>query len=172
MLRLFVLIVFLTGISALAHAQTPGSTYADLQSTLEAAQAGAIRPGDESLSCEALESELVATVKQPALQSYVAKSGAAAQEQLAAMNAASAGIATQSALTLFSSVVPGGAWAGLGAAAAQAQAQQAQAATNIQQRMQEAQEVMGIMPYIMRGQRVIELAQARNCAWLREGSSR
>jgi hypothetical protein len=172
MLRLFVLIVFLSGISTLASAQTPASTYGELQSALEAAQAGATRPGDESLSCEALETELVATVKQPAVQSYVAKSGAVAQERAAALNAASAGMATQSALTLFSSIVPGGAWAGHAAAVAQAQAQQAQAATNIQQRMQQAQEMMGIMPYLMRGQRVIELAQARSCAWLQEGLSR
>jgi len=27
--------------------------------------------------------------------------------------------------------------------------------------------MMGIMPYLMRGQRVIELAQARSCAWVR-----
>ena len=54
MLRLFVLIVFLSGISTLASSQTRGSTYGELQSTLDAAQAGAIRPGDESLTCEAL----------------------------------------------------------------------------------------------------------------------
>lgn len=172
MLRLFVLIAFLSGISALASAQTSGSTYGELQSSLEAAQAGAIRAGDESLSCEALESELVATVKQPAVQSYVAKSGAAAQERAAALNTGPSLTATRSALTLFSSIVPGGAWAGHAAGAAQAQAQQAQATSNIQQRMQQAQEIMGIIPYLMRGQRVIELAQARNCAWLREGLSR
>jgi hypothetical protein len=43
----------------------------------------------------------------------------------------------------------------------------AQAARNMQERMQQAQEMMGIMPYLMRGQRVIELAQARSCAWVR-----
>jgi hypothetical protein len=172
MVRLFLLIVFLSGIAALASAQTPESTYRELQSTLDVSQAGAIRPGDESLSCEALESELVAAVKQPAVQWYVAKSGAAAQERAAALNAASAGTAAQSALTLFSSIVPGGAWAGHAAGVAQAQAQQAQAASNIQQRMQRAQEMIGIMPYLMRGQRVIDLAQVRNCAWLRDGLSR
>ena len=111
-------------------------------------------------------------MKRPGVQSYVAKSGAAAQEQAAALNAASGRIASQSAVTLFSSIIPGGAWAGHAAAAAQAQAQQAQAASNIQQRMQQAQEMMGIMPYLMRGQRVIDLAQARNCTWLPQGLSR
>ncbi|HZO00375.1 MAG TPA: hypothetical protein VFB93_04180 [Burkholderiales bacterium] len=46
-----------------------------------------------------------------------------------------------------------------------AQSQQIEAAQNIQQRMQQAQEMIGIMPQMMRGQRVIELAQARNCEW-------
>ncbi len=34
--------------------------------------------------------------------------------------------------------------------------------------MQMAQEMMSIMPQMMRGNRVIQLAQARNCAWLAE----
>lgn len=63
MLRLSILIAFLSGISALAAAQMPGTTYGEMQSTLEAAQAGANRPGDESLSCEALERELVASAQ-------------------------------------------------------------------------------------------------------------
>jgi hypothetical protein len=148
-LRLSVLFAVLSGISALSSGQTPGTTYGEMQSTLAAAQAGANRTGDESLSCESLESELVTTAKHPAVQSY-----------------------TQGALTLFSSVVPGGAWAGHAVGVAQAQAQQAQAASNIEQRMQQAQEMMGIMPQLMRGQRILELAQARNCAWVREGMSR
>src|SRR5688572_1953809 len=149
MLRRLALIAFLSGISTLASAQTPESTYSELQSSLEAAQTGAIRAGDESLGCEALESELVATVKQPAVQSYIAKSGAVAQERSKALNTVPTQTASQSALTLFSSIVPGGAWAGHAAGVAQAQAQQAQAASNIQQRMQQAQEMMGIIPYLM-----------------------
>ncbi|MFN2400233.1 MAG: hypothetical protein ABR543_16585 [Gemmatimonadaceae bacterium] len=172
MLRLSVLIALLGGISASTSAQTPGTMYGDLQSALEKAQAGAHRPGDESLSCEALESELVAAAKDPALQSYVAKMGAVAQEKLGALNAASKVMAAQSAVTVFSSIVPGGAWAGQAAAAAQLPAQQAQAARNIQEAMQQAQEMMPVMPQLMRGQRVIELAQARDCAWLREGLAR
>jgi len=164
---LLALIGIVSGISATASAQSPGSTYDQLQSTYESAQAAAIRPGDEALTCEALESELVASVKQPAVQSYVAKSGAAAQERMAAMNQAPPGAAAQAALTVFSSIVPGGAWAGMAAGAAQGQAAQAQATRNMQERMQQAQEMMGIMPYLMRGQRVIELAQARSCAWVR-----
>ncbi len=166
MLRIFVLIVALGGMSAPARAQTPASTYTDLQAGLEAAQAAANRPGDAALGCDALEKELVASVKHPAVESYVAKSGAAAKQQQAALNAAKGRAATQSALTLFGSLVPGAAGAGLAGTAAMGQAQQAEAAQNIEQRMQQAQEMIGIMPHMMRGQRVIELAQARNCEWL------
>ena len=172
MLQLLVVIVLLSAGSTVVWAQTPASTYGQLQSGLEAAQKGAIRPGDGALSCEALETELVAVAKEPVFQSHVAKWGAAAQEKMAAMNAAAPSVAAQSALALFSSIVPGGAWAGQAAAAAQAQGQQAQAAANMQQAMQQAQEMMAIMPQLMRGQRVAELAQARNCAWVRQGAPR
>jgi hypothetical protein len=161
MRRLFVLMVVVSGISAAARAQTPASTYTDLQAALEAAQAAANRPGDASLDCDALD----ASVKHPAVESYIAKSGAAAKQQQAAMDAAKGRAATQTALTLFGSLVPGGAALGLAGTAAMAQSQQIEAAQNIQQRMQQAQGMIGIMPQMMRGQRVIELAQARNCDW-------
>jgi hypothetical protein len=165
MVQLFVMMAVLSATTAPAHAQITGPNYTDLQAGLEAAQAAANRPGDASLGCEALENELVTAVNEPAVQAYIAKSGAAAQEQAAALNAARGRAAAQSALTLFSSLVPGGATAGHAAGAAQAQAQQAQAAANMQQRMQQAQEMIGIMPQMMRGQRVIELAQQKNCDW-------
>lgn len=171
-LTLAVLTAFLSGTAAWCAAQSPETRYRELQSALEAAQAQALRPGDEALSCQALESELVTTANDPSVQSVVAKQGAAAQEQQAAINAASSRIASQTAVTVFSSIVPGGGWAGLAMGMAQGQAQQAQAASNIQQRMQQSQEMMGIMPQIMRGARVMELAQARNCAWLRDALSR
>ena len=83
------------------------------------------------------------------------------------MNAASAGMGTQAAITIMSSVVPGGAWAGHAASVAQAEAAKGQAARNMQQSMQQAQEMMTIMPQMMRGNRVIELAQ-RDCQWLKD----
>ena len=120
------------------------------------------------MGCDALQSELVASAKDPALQSFVAKSGAIAQEKMAAMNAAAAGMGTQAAITIMSSVVPGGAWAGHAASVGQAEAAKAQAGRNMQQQMQQAQEMMTIMPQLMRGQTVIELAQRRDCTWLKE----
>ena len=164
-------IAMLCGICATAWAQTPATMYGDLQSSLSAAEAAANRPGDDALGCDALQIELVASAKDPAVQAFVAKSGAIAQEKMAAMNAAAAGMGTQMAMTIMSSIAPGGGWGGYGANVAQAEAAKAQAGRNMQQQMQLAQDMMTIMPQMMRGQRVIELAQRRDCAWLREAMS-
>ena len=166
MRRLLVVAIWF-GTFGVALGQSPATMTGDMQSSLAAAEAAANRPGDESLGCEALQAELVANAKDPAVQSYVAKSGAIAQDKLAAMNAA-AGMGTQAAMTIMSSVVPGGAWAGYGASVAQAEAGKAQAARNMQQQMQLAQAMMTIMPQMMRAQRVIELAQRRDCQWLKD----
>ena len=164
-------IAFVSGLGASSAAQTPGITPEELEAALAAAQAQAARPGDESLDCEALQGELVAAAKDPAVQAHVSKSGAVAQEKIAAMNRASALVAAQAALTIFSAMVPGGAWLGQAAASAQLPAQQAQAAQNLEQSVEQAREMMTIMPQIMRGQRVIELAQARACDWLSQDES-
>jgi hypothetical protein len=165
------MIALLCGVSAFAWSQTPATMYGDLQSSLSAAEAAANRPGDDALGCDALQTELVASAKDPAVQAFVAKSGAIAQEKMAAMNSAGAGVGAQMAMTIMSSIVPGGGWAGYGANVAQAQAAQVQAARNMQQQMQQAQELMTIMPQMMRGQRVIELAQRRDCGWLQDAMS-
>ena len=54
------------------------------------------------------------------------------------------------------------------AAAAQAQAAQAsvEAARNVQQMEERMNDMMTILPQMMRGQRLMELAQARKCDWL------
>ena len=91
MLRMFISIVGLSGLSAVASAQTPESTYGQLQERLAAAEAAAVRPGDEALGCDGLATELVAVAKDPAVQAYVAKAGADAQQKYAAMEAAAAG---------------------------------------------------------------------------------
>jgi hypothetical protein len=105
-------IALLCGVSGSAWTQTPATTYGDLQFSLSAAEAAANRPGDDALGCDALQTELVASAKDPAVQAFVAKSGAIAQEKMAAMNAAAAGMGTQTAMAIMSSIVPGGAWAG------------------------------------------------------------
>lgn len=167
-MRRLLVVVMSCGALGAVLAQSPAAMHGDLQSALAAAEAAANRPGDESLGCDALQSELVATAKDPAVQSFVAKSGAIAQEKMAAMNAAAAGMGAQAAMTIMSSVMPGGGWAGYGANVAQAEAAKVQAGRNMQQMMQQAQEMMTIMPQMMRGQKVIELAQRRDCQWLKD----
>lgn len=168
MRRLFLSIVLLTGTATVVSAQTAATLQRDLESTLQAAQAAANRPGDESLDCEALQNELFANAKHPAVQSRIATAGAWAQDKQAAMNPMGGEMTTQGALTLFGGLVPGGDYAAIAAARAQAPMQQAQVARNLQQSTRMAQDMMGILPQMMRGQRVVELARARNCAWLQE----
>lgn len=158
---------FAGGLSGSADAQTPPTNFMEMQSRLEAAQANASRAGDAALTCDRLESELITTANDPALQSFVSRSGVIAKEKMDATKAASGRAATQTALTVISSVVPGGAMPGFLGMAAQTQAQQPDAARNIQQNMQQMQDMIAILPQLTRGQRVIELAQARNCDWSR-----
>lgn len=53
--------------------------YQRMLTELQAAQASASRPGDENLSCEAIEAELAAITADPAFQAYMAAASAAAQ---------------------------------------------------------------------------------------------
>lgn len=163
MARLLVSIALLGAAVAAARAQAPVNTM-ELGAALQAAQAAAVRPGDDALDCDALEKELTAVAGDPALQSSTQASSAALQERAAAPSGPSA--ATSAALTLFSSLVPGGDMAGLAAGAAQARAGQAQAAASMQARMQQMQAMMANLPVFMRGQRIVQLAQARNCDWV------
>jgi hypothetical protein len=148
-----------------------------------AAEANASRPGDEDLSCEALQAEMVAIAQSPEMQAFVQTAGAQAQADLAEINAAQAAQQQASASRpgLFRQMVQGAA-AGVvpGVGQAQAQAQQAAAiaqAAEAQERARQNQQSMlalggqvaTIAGPAMRGQRVMELAQARDCAWLEEG---
>jgi len=49
---------------------------------------------------------------------------------------------------------------------AQAEQSAAAAARNIQQLEERMNEMMTILPQVMRGQRLLELAQGRKCDWL------
>jgi hypothetical protein len=51
------------------------------------------------------------------------------------------------------------------ASVAENQAKVAQGAARVQARMAEGQQMMAFMPKLMRGQRLVELAMARQCAW-------
>lgn len=141
--------------------------------------ANAVREGDEDFSCEALQSEMVAIAQSPEMQS-LAGFGQQAQADLSAVQQAAAEEAGRSRPRLFRQMVQGAATGvvpgvGRGAAAAQQAAAAAQAAQMAQQTNANLERVASLGEQAavmagpaMRGQRVLELAQARNCAWVQE----
>jgi hypothetical protein len=147
----------------------PGNVdYLKLQQSMQAAQAHASHAGDDALDCAGLENEMIAITTDPALKEQVAELGDQTREYQAGMTGADAQISIQTALSVYASLVPGGGWAQLGAAQAQMPAQRAQAAKRQDQIRSQGQAMMPFLPQMMRGQRVIELAQQRECAWVVE----
>jgi hypothetical protein len=165
MLRLSLLVI-LTCARCFAFQAGPDLQGAEkMQAAFEKAQADANRPGDEKLDCDALKQEMIENASRPEVQAYVEKSGAWAQKEKEAMKPTKGRVAVQAAFSMFSSLAPGGDWAAVMAAKAQAPMQQAQTAQRLQEHTQMMNEMIPIMPYMMRGQRVTELAKGRGCEW-------
>jgi hypothetical protein len=148
-------------------AQVTPTTAPDPQAmmqAMQAAQADASKPGDEALNCDRLQEQLVAVTEDPTLQAHLQSAGMAAQQDQAAQ-AEKGQVAMQTVQTIIASMVPGAGMATISAAAAAAPTQQAQTAERVQSRMAQAQQMMVIMPKLLRGQRLIELASAKKCEW-------
>ena len=155
-------VLILASAVAPAWAQTdPMEAYMAAQ---ERAVAQAVRPGDESLSCQAIELELTSVMNSPEMLGAQASMALSASENAAqAMSAANrmrGQAASNMAMGLASQFVPGlGMLQGLrqrGQAAQQmAQSQEQMAA------MMQSMEAMA--PALARAQRLSELAQARSC---------
>jgi hypothetical protein len=143
-----------------------------IEASMAAAQAAAARPGDEQLTCEALQAEMNVTMNDPAMQAQLAQMGAQAQGQMDQANAARGQMMGMMGMSLFtglaSSFIPGAGYAQSLAMRAQSQAMQSQADANVASRLEMARNVEGMMPQIMRGQRIYELAQARQCPFLND----
>jgi hypothetical protein len=155
-----------------AGAQDYEAMGANMEASMAAAQAQAQRPGDEALTCEQLETEIATTMQDPAVQQAVAANGADAQAQLDQMNAARGRMRSQMATGLFmgiaSSFIPGLDYAQMAGQQMQMAQQQRQAQQNMAQMMQMAERMQGIMPQMMRGNRIYELAQAKQCAFVQQ----
>lgn len=164
------------GAPALAQSRADQMSAAgqSLEASMAAAQAAAVRPGDEQLTCDALQAEMAATMNDPAMQAQIASLGQWAQGQQDQANAArgqALGMAGASiAGGLAGAFIPGAGMAQALAAQAQIGAMQAQANANVAGRTAMMGNVEGMMPNIMRGQRIHELAQARQCAFLNDPS--
>lgn len=135
---------------------------------LAAAEAGAARPGDEHLDCAQLQHELMATATDPALQARVQSLGAQAQKDIDATQAAQADVARRSATTAAGAMVPGASGPAFASAVADAEAAKARGATHLQERMAQSDQITAMMPQMLRGQRVVELARTRKCDWVEQ----
>jgi hypothetical protein len=178
-----VLVLALSMSSSRAAAQTvrtpvaPAPAMADmqkLQTAMMAAQAAAIKPGDEALPCEALQKELVSTMNDPAIQEYATKTNAAYARELEKQK--TKGLTTpEAAAALAAALTPGMTMAGMAPPAIvpgqQITPQQMQQAMVAQQQATVAymNQLAPIMPVLMRSQRVTQLAVVKNCTWATGG---
>ena len=134
-------------LSVLACAQQKASQDKSADPVLAVVQTDASGPGDESLNCEGLEKELLASMNDPAVQSHLSRVVAKKQPVATAFSYRSANATATRAKTI-------------------------QLATkNLQREVKQMNELLTISPQLVRGQRVLQLARARNCQWLQEPES-
>jgi len=150
------------------YAQVPlgAQDYEAMAKAMEKAQAEASKPGDEKLTCDQLQQQLVAIAQDPAYLAYVQAAGVQAQKDLAQMQVPQSEIAAKTAATMAASMVPGAAMGQVMASAAENQAKMAQSTARVQSRTDQGQQMMAFMPMLMRGQRLVELAAVRQCEWV------
>ena len=163
-----VLGVVLATACAFSFAQVPpgAQDYEAMAKAMEKAQAEASKPGDEKLTCDQLQQQLVAIAQDPAYLAYVQAAGVQAQKDLAQMQVPQSEIAAKTAATMAASMVPGAAMGQVIASAAENQAKMAQSTARVQSRTDQGQQMMAFMPMLMRGQRLVELAAVRQCEWV------
>ncbi len=108
----------------------------------------------------------------PAVQSAVAANGADAQAQMDRMNEARGQMRAQMATSMFmglaSAFIPGMGYAQMATQQMQAAQYQRQQQQNMAQMATMMERMTPIMPQMMRGQRVYELAQAQQCAFIQQ----
>ena len=93
--------VALLAASVLGHAQVPpgAQDYEAMAKAMEKAQAEANKPGDEKLTCDQLQQQMVAIAQDPAFLAYVQAAGLQAQKDLAQMQVPQSEIAAKTAAT-------------------------------------------------------------------------
>lgn len=122
-----------------------GMTSAEIQNASASLKAGqsagiasAARPGDETMSCEAIQAELMVSMRDPKVQAALGSMTTRAQGQKDKIDSAMAG-----------------------GKQVQPTAEDARAP------LASAADLTSIMPQMMRGQRLNELASAKKCAFLK-----
>ena len=135
--------------------------YQSMVNAMLAAQTGASRPGDDDLTCEQLQEEFSATTADPELHEHAQAAGAEAQKDVASVEQAQAEIASQTATTVVGSLVPGASMGAMAATAANAEAATTRGAQRMQSRTAQAGHIVAMMPTLMRGERIMQLAAAK-----------
>ncbi len=137
-----------------------------------AAERDAVRPGDDKLTCDQLQAEMGVMFDDPAFVSTVASLGAQAQSEMdrgkAQQSKMAATIATTTAIGAAASFIPGGGWLAQGAMQAQMAATAAEVGPASQRSAGMIGNMASIMPQMMRGQRINDLATAKKCAFLQQ----
>ena len=92
---------------------TPGTPqeYQAMMQAMEKAQAEANQPGDQQLTCDQLQQQLVGIAQDPAFVAHVKAAGIAAEQDMAQMQISKSELAAKSAATIIASTVPGAAMA-------------------------------------------------------------
>lgn len=162
-------VAFALAFAPAAAAQDYDAMAAQMEQSMADAQAQAHRPGDDALTCEQLEAEVVTTMQDPQVESVIASQGAYGQEQMARLREAEgrarAQIATSMFMGIASSFIPGLGYAQMAQQQMQAAQMQRQQQANMSRMMEMAGQMQTIMPQLMRGQRLYELGQAQQCAF-------
>ena len=100
-------VIALLTASALSYGQTmpAGSAqdYEAMAKAMEKAQAQANQPGDERLTCDQLQQQLVAVAQDPEFLAYVQAAGVAAEKEMAQMQVPQSEVAAKSAATMAAS---------------------------------------------------------------------
>jgi TctA family transporter len=146
-------------------------SHEDFMAAQSAAQAAAIKPGDEALSCDQLQAEMMAITTDPRMQAATASMGASAQAQMDKAKAAQAAAVTTglagAAVGIAGSFIPGAGFFQQGAMMAQQAAMSSQMNEATKDRTKMMSDMSSMMPFMMRGQRVMDLATAKKCAFLK-----
>ena len=156
------------------HTPTPQERAAQEQALQAQAQAAAIHPGDDQLTCGQLQTQMMAGVNDPTVQQNMQANAQMAQAQQAQaqqeLQRQQHQAPTNIIGSMISSMIPGAGWAQVAQARAQQQQQQQQYEQAQQQSMQMQQNTDAAMPQMMRGQRLYQLAQQKNCPFAQQNA--
>lgn len=158
--------------AAPALAQDMNQSAASLEASMAQARAAAARPGDEALTCEQIQAEMGATMNSAEVQENTAAMGESAQRQQEmaerARQAQAGMVGTGIVTGIVGSFIPGMGYVQGLAMQAQVAQMQAQGAEAQRESAGMLSNMEAMMPQMMRGERLYNLAEAQQCPFLQE----